>query len=591
MTQMDILAGMRKAKVTVFPIHVTLISLGSPDHYTMWNDLSTAVLKGDIMGHFGSKVVVDLLRASQEHEVDQVLKELCRNELPDIIGISAQPGSLNNVRKLVGGIRQCPEYEPASHTVVFGNQIATYHPEEVLRICQEGTVVRGEGELSLRGLVRYKMGLEGLCDIPNLVYQSDGEIMRTPLERPDISKLIHPADSAGYRQVLARGGNVMTQTSRGCSWGGCLYCTRTSFRNGGEVVQQGSSVSWTPVPAERVEAEISAVFAEARSLGLAKVELEIADDEFFGGREDFHAERVHVFIEIIKRAKMTYGISDFSFRLFTRPGTIYRARDSDKKNQVMRELLHQLKAIGLVQVYIGVEAGSDEQLAWYRRGTNLNETLGTLSFLEELGLGIDVGFIMFYPDLTLRQMVANTRLYREWNLMHYNQWPFRPMVVNEGSRACHVLAKRGILATTADPNFMAYKYVYSDSDVTWIQGIVESLSSLNRNTMYALKVKSKKYFDPRKKDAETLLCQAHVEKNGHIFLDLMEELATGRLAGQSHRSLQWSIERARGRISDQLASIRTDINRGRISDDDGFIARALPTAASERSHEAMCVLK
>lgn len=560
------------------PISVLLVGFGSPEHYNLWNNLSIAALKGDLFGHFGSEVAVRLSCVRHEKEVDELVGRLARSPLPDWIGLSVQPGSLVLVGRFVEGLRGLPCYDRERRTLVFGNQVPTYHPEAMLEICPEAVVVRGEGELSLRGLVQHKQGLTALEEVPNLVFRrSEHSVVHTPVGTSDLSHLVHAPDTGGYEEVLRRGGNVMVQTSRGCPWGGCLYCTRTSFRRGGEVIERGSASSWAALPLTRVLADIGNAFRAARAVGQKNVEFEIADDEFFGGRTEAHRERVEAIAEGIERLKAEHDVRDFSFRLFTRPDILFRESDRDGQNGAMAALLRRLQEVGLVQVFVGVEGGTEEQLRWYRRGTTMKETLAALDLLEALGLGVDIGFIMFYPDLTLPQMLENVRLYRSRRLMRYNQWPFRPMVVNEGSRACRKLGRDGLL-WGANPDFLSFGYTCRDPDVAWIQRIVDELSPVTRTVMYALKVKSKKYFDPRKKDRETFRCQAHVERSGYIFLDLMEELAVARLTGSAETSSADSVNRAKERMLVQLRAIDDDLRTGLISDDDFFLRRELPSA-------------
>ncbi|MEK7376992.1 MAG: hypothetical protein AABZ57_07545, partial [Candidatus Margulisiibacteriota bacterium] len=267
-----------------------------------------------------------------------------------------------------------------------------------------------------------------------------------------------------------------------------------------------------------------------------------------------------------------YGV-DFSFRIFTRPAIIYKDGDRDDKNAVMRQLLLRLKEAGLVKVFIGVEAGNSAQLKRYRRGLSLKETMRALEILNELQIGIDSGFIMFDAELTVEEMLENLVFFRANRLMPYNQWPFRPLAVNEGARIVQGLAEKGLLGKT-NINFIDSKYTFKDKDIEKIAKIVDEVSVKTRTVFYALKTKSKKYFDPRKKDAESVLSQAYIEENGHIYLDLMEDLGQN-IRTATDKRIEGIVKEADKMAMDLARRVAEDIDGGRINDDEGYIAGEL----------------
>lgn len=548
-------------------VSVRLIGVGSPGHYNMWNNVSLETLAGDLRGYFGRRVSVTISSANQVEEIERLLEEMEGTPQPDILGISVQPGSLDLVKKLMAGVKSKESFDADKTRIVFGNQLPTYFPEEFLEIYPEGIMVRGEGEIALRGLVEGRP----FSDIPNLVYKDrvSGDTVQTHLETPDLELLEYPPSVDTYREIIGRGGNVQVQASRGCSWGGCIYCTRTSFRRSGIVKDKGVTHSWQGFPVGRVLKTLEDVISRGAT------EVEFLDDEFIGGRSDECVNRIKAIADGIERLRKKYNVN-FTFRIFTRPDVIYKDKDSDNKNETMKQLLLRLKDLGLVRVFLGIEAGNPSQLKRYHRGMTLKENVIALNILRELQLGIDIGFIMFDPELSIEEMLENIRFFRGNQLMFYNQWPFRPLAINEGSRIVGKLREKGMLGDT-DVNFMLYKYIFKDKDVEKIARIVEEVSVKTRTIFYALKVKSKKYFDLNKKDSETVLAQDYIEKNGHIYLDLMEQLCHIIKTG-TEGEIEIIINRADKRALDLAKAIANDIANGKISDEDKYLTNRLAEA-------------
>lgn len=118
------------------------------------------------------------------------------------------------------------------------------------------------------------------------------------------------------------------------------------------------------------------------------------------------------------------------------------------------------------------------------------------------------------------------------------------------------------------------KYIFKDKGVEKIARIVEEVSVKTRAIFYALKIKSKKYFDPNKKDSETVLVQDYIEKNGHIYLDLMEQLGH-RIKTGTEEEIEAIIDRADKRAMDLAKEVANDIANGKISDEDKYLTNKL----------------
>lgn len=543
---------------------IKMIGLGSPEHYNIWNNLSLETLVGDLRGYFND-ILISVKSTNSLQKVDEIVDFIMADSAPEILGISVQPGSLALVEKFIGLLKENKNFDFSQTLVVFGNQLPTYFPEIFLDICPESIVVKGEGELVLRSIVEYKMGKGGLFDVPNISYMNDGKVIHTRVEDVDLELLKYPPIISD--DFLKNNcGNIQIQASRGCPWGGCFYCTRTSFRKGGLVIKPGKygrAASWQGFSIERVLQVLDDVMSKKIK------EVEFSDDDFTGGRGDKEINRILDIVKGIQQLKQKHNIPDFSFRIFTRPDIVYNPKDSEKNNEKMYMVFDELKKAGLVKVFIGIEAGNVVQLKRYNRGYHFDCVSGSLEVLKKLDLGVDVGFIMYDPDLRLSEMMENIMYFRNNELIKYNQWPFRPLLVNEGAKIVEWLRNKGTLGQAYE-NFMCYDYKYADNNVEKIQGIVDDVSIESKVVFYNLKIKSKKYFDPNKQDKETVKAQDYIEKNGLIFLDLMENLGN-IVVDASSDAIDEVKKNAYERISLLLKELEMDVANNIISDDDDFL--------------------
>jgi radical SAM superfamily enzyme YgiQ (UPF0313 family) len=548
------------------PTKVCLIGVGSPKHYEGWNNLSLETLAGDLRGEFPEQVNVSMARTNDPNNLDSVFSQVMSGE-PDIIGISVQPGSLELVEALVKKFNEIEAVQKRKTMIVFGNQIPTVVPGLFIKLCPTGVVVRGEGEIALRGLVRVARGELSLSEVPSTVFQDEnGKIVETPIVKPNLNELPHLPAPDEYATMAQKGMNVQVVASRGCPWGGCAFCTRTDFRRGGIGLNKGKSASWEGFPVEKVLANLDLVMSH----GIREVEF--SDDEFLGGREDDRIERIRQIAEGIKQLRQKYSMG-LSFRIFTRPDIIFKEGDPDKKNEAIRQLLLQLKAVGLVRVFIGAEAGNEAQLGRYRRGMKLLEVTEAIKILKEIGLGVDLGFIMFDPELTIDEMLENVDFFRKNDFIKGNQWPFRPMVINHGSRMVERLSSRGLLGKE-NPNFMSYDFTFKDQNIANIAAIVDEISKKTAPIVYALKVKSK-IFDPAKQDDNIRQCQKRIEENALLYLDLMEALGRAIQREASEDEMGAIVKRIDDRVFALAESVADDIEHGRIRDEDGYVQKEL----------------
>jgi radical SAM superfamily enzyme YgiQ (UPF0313 family) len=542
------------------PVRITFVSFGSPWHYALWNNLSIDSLAGDLYGEFGPGVSISLKRAVCTETVDRIADELRRSP-PDVIGLSVELGTLALVDRFAEVFAPAPGN--GRPLLVVGNQVPTYFPEWFLNHPRlpEPLVCLHEGETTMRGLVEHLQGRRPLSEVPNLVYR-DGQsraIVRTPLKTLDLGTLLHSPTADTARPGITN----MIQASRGCIFS-CAYCTRHETFDAGSKLDAGGDHppadeghNWRPFALARVFNNVECFAAKGIT------EIEFCDDEFFGGRSAVRMQRVHGFAEGMRRIAKKYGVR-LTFRIFTTPLIVARARADGKnqqQNELVRAALEDLIDAGLVRVYIGLESASPAQKQRYERKETVDDTAAALQVLRSLGLDVDVGFIMFDPHLSVEEMLENVRYFRRHALVKHNTWPFRPLVVNEGTPIKQRLEQEGLLLGKRDPDLLAYEYRFKDPVVGRIARTVQDMAKETGAIFYALKTISKAHWKGHETDDMHFALSA-VEGNAHIYLDLMERLGTAARDGVLSEAERACGDEARAALLDLVSEVGRKLGEG-----------------------------
>jgi hypothetical protein len=404
----------------------------------------------------------------------------------------------------------------------MGNQVPTYFPSQVLKRYQhrELIIVRGEGELPLRtfvnGLLNGNLTLE---NIPNLAYRGPtGAIILTAVKKPNLSELKHPPRTDSLSDIAAREGYALIESSRGCSYGKCVYCTRRSYRFG---------KGWEPLDLNRVIKNISAVL----EMGVKRAEF--VDDEFFGDRSKERLQRICKLAEGIAAVQKDRGRS-LSFGIMTTPYVLYKP-DDPGGNVRIEETLKKLCSAGLVKVYWGIESLCITQLirygrkAWLKSQADVKKQYSeVIRLLERLKIKSEVGLIMWDPAMSLEELQQNLEEFESMKILEHNMYPFRPLVVNEDTMLVEILRRLGHLGEV-DFNFMRYQCEYQDSRVA---AVVDAITEVDNRLpelmtyVYRTRMVSRKRFPGQPQTEETKLAGMFVRANASAYMRLIRQCIT-----------------------------------------------------------------
>jgi radical SAM superfamily enzyme YgiQ (UPF0313 family) len=350
--------------------------------------------------------VADLVLA--QDRVGPTVARLVREWEPEVVGLSVMTFQRTTALRLIRLLRRL---RPGVRVVVGGYD-PSLEPAAYMD-AEDGAefIVRGEGELTFRALLRALESGSGGEGIAGLSYRRDGEYVHNP-DRPaaDLSaQEIRPPRRAarvlgGYR-LLGRQVDVV-ETSRGCTFD-CSFCSIIEMR--------GRNFHAYPLP--RVLEDIR----DARARGARSIFL--VDDNVVLDVRRFEA---------LCRALIEHGLDDLDYTVQAMTSTIANHGPA---------LAPLMQRAGFRYVFLGIENVLEADLEFLRaRRKNTrkehgrsagNAALEAIGHLHRHGMYVVGGLIVGNPDDTREAIEANlgfARRHVDWPyIQHPMPYPGTPM--------------------------------------------------------------------------------------------------------------------------------------------------------------------
>jgi anaerobic magnesium-protoporphyrin IX monomethyl ester cyclase len=343
-----------------------------------------------------------------QHQVKATIERLVTDLEPDIVGLSVMTFQRVTAKKIVALIRKL---RPGTTIVVGG-----YDPSLASDIYEDPSwaidvIVRGEGDLTFRDLVRAIERDGDLSRVAGLSYRDGDRFVRNP-DRPvstltgeDVLRPNRAARVLGGYTLMGRPIDVV-ETSRGCTYD-CSFCSIIEMRG-------RNFHTWS---IERVLADI----ADARARGARAIF--IVDDNVTLNVDRF---------ESLCRAITDARLNDIDYIVQAMTSSI--AARGDTLAPLMRQA-------GFRYVFLGIENILDEDLAFLRaRAKNVqreagrwvgNATINAVDVLHRHGMYVVGGLIVGNPSDTLQSIETNltfARKYVDWPyIQHPTPYPGTPM--------------------------------------------------------------------------------------------------------------------------------------------------------------------
>ncbi len=300
-------------------------------------------------------------------------------------------------------------------------------------------VIVGEPDLTLAALA-HNLTDGKIPAIPGLAGRSDGtpKLPLPPRSVPDPDTLPMPT-----RPDLDKQKTVSILASRGC-YNGCSFCLIPAF-SGGQRAWRGRSIG-------NVIQEIDAL----KRLG--KKDFYFVDPNFIGPGRNGVVRTRHL-VEALASQDITFGLE---------------TRASD----VHPDLTHDLVQAGMTSLLIGLESGCQSVLDRLGKNTTPQQNIEALEIIRQSGLEPEIGFIMFEPNSTFRNISQNLnfleearlldRLSRTVNLIYHQQIALKGTRLYQRALAEKRLTPSGLFGFEG-----AFKY--TDHRVAWLARAIRSL--------------------------------------------------------------------------------------------------------------------
>jgi radical SAM superfamily enzyme YgiQ (UPF0313 family) len=350
--------------------------------------------------------VADLILV--QRSVRNTVERLVREMQPDIVGLSVMTFQRHTARKIAALVRAL---RPSARIVVGG-----YDPSLATSVYESArwdvdAIVRGEGDITFRELVRRYEASAAPDDVPGLSYRSPSGFVRTP-DRPvstlagEDVKLPNRAARVleGYT-FIGRAIDVV-ETSRGCTYD-CSFCSIIEMRGRNFHV-------WT---IDRVIEDI----IDARRRGARAIF--IVDDNI-----TLNVKRFHALCDAITKERL----NDIDYIVQAMTSSIAASGDS---------LAAAMRKAGFRYVFLGIENILDEDLQFLKASAKNaareggrrtgSATLRAVDVLHRHGMYVVGGLIVGNPTDTQESIEANLAFAREhvdWPyIQHPTPYPGTPM--------------------------------------------------------------------------------------------------------------------------------------------------------------------
>jgi radical SAM superfamily enzyme YgiQ (UPF0313 family) len=362
-------------------------------------------LAGNVDGHH-QVAVADLILV--QRRVRDTVEALIRDIQPDVVGLSVMTFQRHTAKKLIAFIRNL---HPAVRIVVGGYD-PTLAPEAYAddSLCGADFIVRGEGEITFRALLRALETRRGLECIPGLSYRCGDKFLHNPdrsVSHLDADEIKLPNRKtrvlSGYT-MLGRQVDVV-ETSRGCTFD-CSFCSIIEMRGR----------NFHTFNFDRVLADVR----DARDKGARAIF--IIDDNI-----TLNVPRFEALCQAIIDARLN------SIDYIVQAMTSAIANHGQRMAPLMRKA-------GFRYVFLGIENILDSDLAFLRAvskntkredGVKSNATEKAIDYIHRNKMYVVGGLIVGNPDDTRESIQANldfARRHIDWPyIQHPTPYPRTPM--------------------------------------------------------------------------------------------------------------------------------------------------------------------
>lgn len=327
------------------------------------------------------------------------------------------------------------------------------------------SVVYGEGEKTFLELVEAVVQGIQWKQIKGLAFIDETGIVKiNPPQKlvENLDELPFPArDTLQYIKSSSRNIPHM-YTSRGCQ-GRCTFCSIHPFYG----LSEGCK-SWRARSAEKVVDELCFLKEKYNC-----DEVIFFDDNFIGPSKRGLERAKKIAQEILDRGlKIRFSIAT-------------------RLDNIDYETFSLLKQAGLWHVFIGVESAVQRILNIYNKGMKVEQISKGIDILKQIGLSVEIGFIMFNPFISFHEVVENYNFLNKIRKGIMITTLNLELEVYRGQKMEHILREQGLLREYRD-YFFRYQfedpyveqvYIHIKEKEEWFMECYNKIKDLKRYTL------------------------------------------------------------------------------------------------------------
>ncbi|GAW91211.1 B12-binding domain-containing radical SAM protein [Calderihabitans maritimus] len=406
--------------------------------------LSSSLLTGYVAGMLESRGhEVEIVEGYLEGLSYEEIRQRIRAVEPDLMGVHLVYHWKIDY-ELFTFLEQLKREEFLPYITVYGFY-PTFAFEEILQACPViDSVILGEPELTFAELAEVLSGRCNSIDIAGLAQRDKYGRIRYTRRKPveDLDLLPFPVRTEAMFGLP----EVNIQGSRGC-YGRCTFCYINPF--------YGQRSRWRGRSPENIVAEIDKIISER-----GRKEFYFTDPNFFGPGQKGQKRALHL-ASLLKQRNVQFGIEA-------------------RVNDIHDETIGALVEAGLRYLLIGLESGRDHSLKRMNKMTTVAQNERALRILRRHGIEPNIGFIMFEPDSSLKDIRANFEFLRRNDLL--KNLPvtanvlYHHQIILKGTPAYQRLQKEGRLKTLPASTYEGMA-AFADPQVAVLADIMRQITN------------------------------------------------------------------------------------------------------------------